>query len=1011
MPSAARPRPRRGESRVAWARAGVCVLVVWVVVAGVAGAQRLPLRCWGVRDGLAHARVNAILQDARGYLWLATGEGLSRFDGYAFRSFGVADGLGHPVVNDIAEDEAGGLWVATNGGGIARIEEGPISASAGALRSVSLGPGPLDDAVNALVWRGRELWVAADGGVLRGRWTGTALEASRTVVAREDGAFWLSALHDSRDRLWFGVAGALLEVDGGSLRRHAYPEGVATATVENLSERPDGSLLVTTHSGIHVFRPQTAAEAAWRSLPLTLAPQQTLFDLEQGAAGELWLATRQGLVRWRDGRQDTFTTEHGLPDEHVRSLARDRDGNLWIGTNAGGVCRLAPQVAVSYTRAEGLPAPEVIRVVETREGRILALTTYSGAAEVRDEGVRLLRGSEVPPWNTIGGRLFQESSGTWWAGTGVWFEPLEGSIYRLPRGPTPEFARAERVSGRMGLPEDWLREVSGAIVEDDEGALWLLVGDRGLYRRAPGASEFEAALLEEGVAAFLPEPDGDLWYSTSTELKLRRGDKTWVLPAPSRALRSRAGALLRARDGRLWIGFHVLGLGRVRDAADRPPRIPRLTTAQGLLSDSIRALAEDARGRIWIGTGRGVQVLDPASGSLRRLTMADGLAGDQVHHLHLDRRGRMWVATATGLSRVDLSNEAVTPRPPPVYLTRVRAGGSEQPISPFGLPRLAGLRLVEPRNDLLVEFVGVSFAREGELRYQYRLAGAGDRWSDPAADRVLNFARLAPGSYRLEVRAVNEEGLVSERPAEVALRVLPPIWRRGWFLALVAATLATAVLWLHRQRVARLLALERVRGQIAADLHDDVGAGLSEIAILSEAARGKETALSDSTLARVAERARSLRRALADTVWAVDPRRDRADELVRRMREVTHNLLGTDEIAVEFTAPPAERLARVPLAPDQRRDLLFLFQELIHNAARHAAASRVDVDLALTRGELRLTVHDDGQGFDPSGVTAGHGLASMRVRAERLGGRLEMAAAPGRGCATHLVVPLRRGTA
>lgn len=999
-------RLRRGEARVVGMRAGACLAFAWVLV-GVAGAQRLPLRCWGVRDGLSHARVNAILQDARGYIWLGTEEGLSRFDGYVFRSFGVANGLGHPVVNDLVEDDAGGLWVATNGGGVARIDEGPTAPGADALSRFPVGPERADNLVNAMVWRGRELWTATDAGVSRSRWNGTALESSRSVLARGEGAFWLAALRDSRDRLWVGVADGLLEVEGETLRRHAFPASAAASTVESLAERPDGSILVATHGGAYVFRPRNASAAGWQRIPLELGSQQTLFDLEQGAAGELWIATRYGLIRWREGRQETFTAEHGLPDEHVRSLARDRDGNLWIGTNAGGVCRLAPQVIVSYTRAEGLPAPEVIRVVETLEGRVLALTTYSGAAEVREEGVRTLRDSQIPPWNTIGGRLFQDSSGTWWTGTGVWFEPVQGSIYRMPAGPMPELTRAERVSGRWQLPDDRLRETAGAIRQEEDGTLWFNVGDRGLYRRPAGADAFEASLLRPAVTAFLPEPDGDLWYSTSTELRLRRDGVTWVLPPPSAGLSSNATTMLRARNGSLWIGFRVLGLGRVHDAVDGAPRIERLTMVDGLLSDAIFALAEDRRGRIWIGTGRGVQILDPDNGRLRRMTTAHGLAGDRIHHLHLDRRGRMWVATATGLSRVDLSDEGSMPMPPPVYLTRVRAGGVERPVSPFGLQRLAGVRLVEPRNDLLVEFVGVSFAREGELRYQYRMVGAGDQWSEPAGERVVNFARLAPGGYRLEVRAVNEEGVVSERPAVLSLAVVPPVWQRGWFLALVAAALAATVLWLHRQRVARLLALERVRGQIAADLHDDVGAGLSEIAILSEAARGQETTVSDSTLARVAEHARSLRRALADTVWAVDPRRDRADELVRRMREVTHNLLDAGEVAVEFTAPPMERLERVLLAPDQRRDLLFLFQELIHNAARHAAAGRVEVELALTRGALRLTVRDDGRGFDPKTVDAGHGMANVRTRAARLGGRLEVDTAPGRGCAVELIAPLR----
>lgn len=985
--------------------------------ASPAAAERLPLRCWEVRDGLASASVRAILQDARGYLWVGTGEGLSRFDGYSFRTFGVADGLGHPAVNDLLEDAAGRLWVATNGGGLSLLAAEDWDGEGTPLTSFAVGETLGDNRVNAVRSLSGELWLATDGGIFRGRPLAGGTSSFERILERAPdaswNAWWMAALRDARDRIWLGVNGGLLEVDGGTLRRHPYPEDAALTSASSLAERPDGSLLVTTYDGVWTLRPEAAPTEAWTRLPLSLRPQQTLFALEQGPGGELWIASRYGLLRWHDGRQETFTEANGLPDAHVRSLARDRDGNLWIGTNAGGLCRLAPQLIRSYTRAEGLPAPEVVHVVESRDGRLIALSSYSGAAEVDDDGVRPLPGSREPPWSTIGPRLFQDAGGAWWASTGVWLEKRPGAVYRMPPGPLPDFARARKVSGRDGLPEEATTLTPESIQQGDDGTLWLTFGGvLGVFRRAAGAPRFEAAALEPDARLYEPEPDGDLWYATYDDFRLRRGDRTFVLRAASRGPSSSVGAFLRDSRGRLWVGFRYLGLGRVLDRGDEPPRIARLTVADGLLSDSIQTLAEDAGGRIWIGTARGVQVLDPASGRLRRLTMADGLAGDLVHHLHADRRGRMWVATATGLSRVDPSFEGSVAPPPPVYVTRLRSGGEEIAIPPRGLRELAGLRLAAGQSDLLTEFVGLSFARERALRYQYRLdgqyrLGRGDeRWSAPSEERVVNLARLAPGRYRLEMRAVNEEGAASERPAVVRLQVLPPFWRRAWFLALAAAALATLVLWLHRQRVARLLALERVRSQIAGDLHDDVGAGLAEMAILSEAARGRDRAAADDILGRLAQRARELRAALADTVWAVDPRRDRADELVHRMREAVHNLLGA--VAVDFSAPDEARLQRLALAPDQRRDLLLLFQELVHNASRHARAGSVEVRFTIEGSELGLEVRDDGVGFDPRGVREGHGLASLRRRVTRLGGSLEIDAAPGRGCTVRVRAPLRR---
>jgi ligand-binding sensor domain-containing protein/signal transduction histidine kinase len=963
-----------------------------------------------VSDGLASATVNVVRQDARGYLWLGTGEGLSRFDGYSFRTFGVDDGLGHPVINDLLEDDGGRLWVATNGGGVALLTPGRANGDGPLLHSYAVAESAGANRVNAVQSLGGVLWLATDGGVFRGHVVGATIRFERFVERVQDApsnAWWLAALSDRLGRLWFGVNRQLIEVESDTLFRYPFPTEISRSSVAALDERADGTLLVTTYDGVYSFLRESDTRGSWNRLPLVLLAQQTLFDLEQGAGGELWIASRYGLLLWHQGRQETFTEAHGLPDSHVRSLARDRDGNLWIGTHAGGLCRLPPQPIRSFTRAEGLPAPEVVKVVESLGGRLIALSSYRGAAEIADGAVRVLPGSQREPWTTIGPRLAQDRSGAWWAGTGAWLEGGAGAVYRMPPGPLPDFERAETVSGRLGLPDVELTLTPSSILEGDDGALWLSLGNElGVVRRAPGAAGFEPSVLRGDARLLDASPDGDLWYTTYEDLRLRRAGRTWVMPAPSHGLSSTVRAALRDRRGDLWIGFRYLGLGRVREVSTGAPRIHRLTVADGLLSDSILALAEDTRGRIWIGTSRGVQVLDPESGHLSRLTMADGLAGEIVHHLHCDQRGRMWIATATGLSRVDPWAETTVTPPPPVYITRLRSAGGERAVPPWGLTELRGLRLAARQSDLLVEFVGLSFARERALRYQFRLLGSSDGWSSPSSERAVNLARLAPGSYRMEVRAVNEEGAVSQQPAVVELTVLPPLWQRWWFLALCSVLLAMVVLWLHRLRLARVLALERVRSQIAGDLHDDIGAGLAEMAILSEVAHRQEGAAAKQTLSRMADRARELRAALADTVWAIDPRRDHAEDLVRRMRSAAFTLLGSGETELDFSAPDGERLSRLALAPDRRRDLLLLFRELMHNASRHARAGRVVVRFEAGNREVALVVRDDGVGFDPSAAHEGHGLGNVRGRVGRLGGRLEIDSAPGRGCTVRITAPL-----
>jgi signal transduction histidine kinase len=206
--------------------------------------------------------------------------------------------------------------------------------------------------------------------------------------------------------------------------------------------------------------------------------------------------------------------------------------------------------------------------------------------------------------------------------------------------------------------------------------------------------------------------------------------------------------------------------------------------------------------------------------------------------------------------------------------------------------------------------------------------------------------------------------------------------------------------------VRRILALEGIRTQIATDIHDDLGSGLAQIAILTEVAKRGAPEPSLSTLDEVAKLARSMRDSMSDIVWAVDPRRDRFSDLVQRMRQAAFNLLEAEGLRVEFRAPESAEIEGIGLPPDKRRHLLLVLKESLANVARHARATKVVVDVRLEPGTLRLAVQDDGIGFDPGLDHRGNGLASLRRRAQALAGTIEIRSAPGQGTAIDVRVPL-----
>ena len=333
-------------------------------------------------------------------------------------------------------------------------------------------------------------------------------------------------------------------------------------------------------------------------------------------------------------------------------------------------------------------------------------------------------------------------------------------------------------------------------------------------------------------------------------------------------------------------------------------------------------------------------------------------------------------------------------------------------VSELGERVISSLTLEPGERQVAIDYFGLNFAAGERLRYQYRLEGTNGDWSPPTAIRSVNYAGLSPGTYRFLVRAVMLSGATSATPASVSFRILPPVWQRWWFLATVCAFVVGLAALLHRYRVAQLLAVERVRTRIATDLHDDIGASLSQIAILSELARGDADTRPDvaDTLGRIAATSRELVESMGDIVWAINPRRDRVGDLLQRMRRFASDAFTGRDIDFSFRAPDLGR--DQALAADLRREVLLIFKEAVNNIVRHARCHRVEIDVRIERDRLLLAVADDGQGLSAaSGVELeqGQGLLSMQQRATRLDGCLDVTTAPGRGTSLVLRVPLRRG--
>jgi len=397
--------------------------------------------------------------------------------------------------------------------------------------------------------------------------------------------------------------------------------------------------------------------------------------------------------------------------------------------------------------------------------------------------------------------------------------------------------------------------------------------------------------------------------------------------------------------------------------------------------------------------------LTPGAGGTTVSVDLRGVTAGTPASLFCDRGGRIWAGTSMGLSRLDPAPDSSSAAPR-VFITALTTNGTPRAVSEPGARQISGIRLPWDQRQLSVSYAGVGAAPGEAVEYQYRLEGWDTRWSSPTTERSVSYAGLGAGRFRFLVRAVTAEGLASGDPAAVSFEILAPVWQRWWFLALVCAAISAAALFAHRYDVGRRLEIERIRMRIARDLHDDIGASLSRVAILTELARREEQTETprDAHLNEIGEIARGMVDGLGDLVWAIDPRSDDVGGVARRVRRCASDILTAQGIGWELEMP--EESAALPLGPDQRRHLLFIFQEAIRNAARHSGASFVAMSLARVDAECIARIADDGRGLADPASEDGNGLQNLRARAAALGGMCSIVSRPASGVEVMVRFPI-----
>lgn len=1018
---------------------GILIAAVLAVTADSTRAQRLPITFYSTSDGLAHYMVNRIVSDSRGFLWFCTRDGLSRFDGRDFVTWGVDDGLPTGEINDLIEAPDGLFWIATESGLVRFNPHGQRTTSpsasdpASALFTTYV---PATDSRTGHISAIRRdptgaLWIGTAGGLFRAEaapngqvaFTPIDLQIPDVLQARAIGALFV----DRFGVLWIGANGKVYRRSPtGTIAELGSPDGVPASSLTRMIEDRTGTIWIAQLlGGVLQFANEDPMARPRLLRHLTSKdgiPIGGTFDLLQEEDGTLWVAGGTALATVKHDEAQpgsltvhTVTEREGLPEQGVSALAKDSHGNLWIGIVPLGAAKLSRSGFTTFTAGDAQAV--AMTLLQTQQGDLVWLThTRGDVAAYRFNGELFTRVADGHPaivaswaWNQM---ALQDRTGAWWFGgyNGVVRYPPGVNIDRLASArPEAAYSRAN------GLPADTVIR----IFEDKRGDIWIATVGEGI--RPNGLSVWRRRETKSLVhftdrdglppldryyaSSFASDQAGNLWIGFNGDAGLVRydGSRFQRFAAADGVPTGQIRNLINDAGGGLWAATYRGGICHIDGPARDRPSFRTYSTREGLSSNETTGLVEASPGELYIGTARGIDRLQVATGEFTHFTGNDGLPGGEMQSALRDSNGTLWFAYTTSVVRLVPAADP-SPAAPEIFISGIEIDGRPRAISAVGERSVTGIQ-VPTDSSLRIDLVAPWFGTSGGVLYQYRLRER-DAWSSPSRQRSITFASLTPGQYTFTARALTTEGVASASVAGASFTVVAPIWRRSWFVLVAAGALGGLAYLVFRRRVRRLLEIANMRTRIATDLHDDIGANLTRIAVLSEVVRQRQASPSDDdSLDSIATLSRESVASMADIVWAISPERDHLGDLVRKMREHADELLSARDVRLTFTVDSTLQDDRIDL--DVRRDVFLTFKEAINNVARHSGCSAVSVTLGTEGGALDLCITDNGRGFEPDPQADGNGLVNMRRRAGRIGGRLDVRSSPGAGTDVRLVLPLK----
>lgn len=993
-----------------------------------------------VQNGLSHNKVNCILQDQRGFLWIGTDDGLNRYDGSQFVHFrhhpGDSSSLSGNIITDLLEDKAGLLWIATSDGGLSRYDY--RAAPALQFRQYKHVPGnpasiPVNGINSMLEDRFGNLWLATSGRQV--------LHFNKKIetffdIARS-GKTALDLCLDKDGMIWVGrQGGGILKINPATLATTEDPRysdlyaALPHATVTALYRDASHNIWYGSWDKI-LYRHNASrnAEESFLKNGTYSFQNDEINCFAEDRWGRLWMGGKEKGLHVYDPSSQRFynfrydpSREGTIADNRINCIYRDRDGRIWLGTSRG-LCIYQPE-RQQFTQQFLQPAANA------------NLTIYD---------------------------FFEEDNNDIWIGTsqGIFVRKQDGRLQHIPLSfkgvPLQVTSFYKDGDGSMYLGTDYsvfryqtfTGEVSLLPNTEKDGVMNRIITSRVV-------SMAKDTINRHPVLLTLPYGHYLTYYDFVDRRWVSRLDRLNIVDRfhlKDNLIRK----FYRTRKGEGWLATAKEGLAlwtkqSLPKAAyfKHDPRNPA-----SIANNNVFDMAEDRKGNLWITTnGGGLHYFDTRAKTFTQIPASNNLA----EGVQLDHHGHVWMISNGNLHRYDPERKTYTSFQLP---DMEKTGGVKGSIfkDSRGNLYVAGINYFisfhpdsirdvrpEPRvhitdfqifnqsynhylqqekitlhhndNHFGFAFAAPDFTPGCTVRYSYKLVGFDRDWVDAGDRRYVSYSNLDGGAYTFQVRVTTTPGSWSPQLATVRLTIIPPYWKQAWFFLGAAILVALVVLSVYRYRINELLKRQAIRNKIAQDLHDNVGSTLSSISVYTQVARiyqqqSRQGEL-HNTLEKISTTSSEMISELNDTVWAINPRNDNMEVILQRMESFAKPLLSAQ--GIQFTLHYEPHVAELNLEMEKRKSFYSIFKEVVNNVMKYSEAKHMAVSLRLKGHHLHMHIQDDGKGFDLSKTSEGYkssdvfgggnGLKNMQQRAGEMKGKLHMKSEPGKGTQIELDFPI-----